>query len=81
MRDRGEWTAATAGATIEFLPGQGDDPASVENIDARIYRDDGVCHHATFMTPDEIARVLTRWVRADPGRDDRLPAGGEPDAV
>lgn len=61
MRDMGQWAAATAGAKIEFVPGQGDDPASVENIDARIYRGDGVCHYATFMTTDEIARVLTRW--------------------
>jgi hypothetical protein len=46
------------------MPDQGDDPTTVENVDARIYRSDGVAHYATFMTTDEIARVLMRWNRS-----------------
>ncbi|MGK5442154.1 hypothetical protein ACSNN7_10080 [Micromonospora sp. URMC 105] len=64
---------------MEFLPGAGDDPATVENIDARIHRSDGVGYYATFMTTDEIARVLTRWNGSGEfGADGAQPHMGAP---
>lgn len=48
-------------ARVQFLPGQDDDPATADNIDAHVYLADGTHRYATFMTTDEINRVLRRW--------------------
>ncbi|MGC5017154.1 hypothetical protein [Micromonospora sp. DT47] len=62
MHDLETWVRAAGGARVEFMPGEEDDPATVENIDARIYGSDGTCYYATFLTTNEIARILTRWL-------------------
>ena len=65
------------------MPGEGDDPATVENIDARIDGSDGTCYYATFLTTNEIACILTRWRRSGEvggGRYFRWFESGRPDS-
>ena len=52
------------GARVRFMPGQDDDPATAGNIDAHVYLADGTHRYATFMTTEEISRVLRRWAEA-----------------
>ncbi|MEV4874317.1 hypothetical protein [Streptomyces syringium] len=51
--------------TARFLLGADDRAETVENIDAHITASDGSKWSATFLTPAEISRILTRW--ADTG--------------
>jgi hypothetical protein len=54
------WTVRRHDFTIEFLYGQGDDPAVVDNLDAWIHLSDGTVRYATFITPAGIAEILRR---------------------
>lgn len=47
--------------TARFLLGADDQAATVENVDAHITASDGTKWSATFMTPEEISRILDRW--------------------
>ncbi|GHJ12993.1 hypothetical protein TPA0908_09880 [Micromonospora sp. AKA38] len=55
------WDCVVEGARVRFMPGQGDDPVTADNIDAHVYLVDGTHRYATFMTTVEIGRVLQRW--------------------
>ena len=57
------WDRMVEGARVHFMPGQGDDPATSENIDAHVYLGDGAHRYVTFMTTVEIGRVLQRWAQ------------------
>ncbi|MCX5067780.1 hypothetical protein OOJ91_18220 [Micromonospora lupini] len=61
MSQTAEWDRMVEGARVRFVPGQGDEPATADNIDAHLYLADGTHRYATFMTTDEIGRVLQRW--------------------
>ncbi|NJC69598.1 hypothetical protein HC031_07665 [Planosporangium thailandense] len=65
MSNDSRWTHELDGATVQFMPGKDNDPETVENTDAHIYLRDSTHRYATFMTTNEIARVLQRW--ADTG--------------
>ena len=55
------WDRVVEDARVRFMPGEGDDPATVDNIDAHVYLVDGTRRDVTFMTTAEIGRVLQRW--------------------
>ncbi|WP_422739088.1 hypothetical protein ACN263_07550 [Micromonospora sp. WMMD729] len=55
------WDRTVEGAHVRFMPGENDDPATADNIDAHVSLADGSQHYATFMTAAEIGRVLHRW--------------------
>lgn len=55
------WDHLVEGGRVSFLFGQGDDPATADNIDAHVHLADGTHRYATFMTTVEIGRLLRRW--------------------
>ncbi|GAB3174077.1 hypothetical protein GCM10027259_13520 [Micromonospora palomenae] len=55
------WDCIVEGAVVRFMPGGDDEPATVDNIDAHVHLADGTHRYATFMTTDEIGRILRRW--------------------
>ncbi|MFD6568718.1 hypothetical protein [Micromonospora profundi] len=55
------WDRVVEGARVRFMPGQGDDAATVDNIDAHVYLVDGTRRYVTFMTTVGVGRVLERW--------------------
>jgi hypothetical protein len=52
-------------AEVVFMMGSDDDKESVENVDAEIVLADGSRWSVTFLTLDEIGRIMGRW--ADSG--------------
>ncbi|MFF4894613.1 hypothetical protein [Micromonospora chersina] len=58
------WDCLVEGARVRFMPGQDDDPETADNIDAHVYIADGTHRYATFMTTDEISRVLQKWAES-----------------
>ncbi|MCM2421725.1 hypothetical protein [Streptomyces sp. RKAG293] len=46
---------------VVFMLGGGDDPETVANVDAEVTLRDGSRWSATFLTMEEIARILERW--------------------
>lgn len=50
----------TAGEAL-FRLGADDDPETVENVDVSVTLHDGTRWSATFLTLDEIGRILDRW--------------------
>lgn len=58
-----EWDRVVEGARVSFMPGEGTDPATADNIDAHVYLADGTHRYATFMTTVEIGRLLRRWAK------------------
>ncbi|MGW3891810.1 hypothetical protein ACWD69_24235 [Micromonospora chokoriensis] len=58
-----EWDRVVEGARVSFMSGEGNDPATADNIDAHVYLADGTHRYATFMTTVEIGRLLQRWAK------------------
>lgn len=48
------------GVTVQFMLGGGEDPETVDNLDAHIYLPDGTHRYATFFTTDAITRILQK---------------------
>jgi hypothetical protein len=48
-------------AEVVFMMGADDDKESVENVDAEIVLADGSRWSVTFLTLDEIGRIMARW--------------------
>lgn len=48
------------GVTVQFMLGAGDDPETVDNLDAHVYLPDGTHRYATFLTTDAINRILRK---------------------
>ncbi|MBI3688884.1 MAG: hypothetical protein HY241_16375 [Actinobacteria bacterium] len=46
---------------MTFLMGEGDDPATIENVDAELTLEDGTRWSATFLTLREVGEILDRW--------------------
>ncbi|WP_433317366.1 hypothetical protein ACQP0U_08850 [Micromonospora sp. CA-269861] len=55
------WDHMVEGARVRFRPGQRNDPATADNIDADVCLADGTRRYATFMTTNEIGRLLQGW--------------------
>jgi hypothetical protein len=51
-------------AEVIFMLGAGDDKESVENVDAEIVLANGSRWSVTFLTLDEIGRIMTRWAHS-----------------
>jgi hypothetical protein len=49
------------GYEVVFRLGDGDDPATVENVDATVVVRGGGHYAATFLTLDEIDRIMRRY--------------------
>ncbi|MET7376231.1 hypothetical protein [Micromonospora arida] len=61
MSQTAEWDRVVEGARVHFMASQDDEPETADNIDAQLYLADGTHRCATFMTTNEIARLLQRW--------------------
>jgi hypothetical protein len=51
-------------AEVVFMMGADDDKESVENVDAEIVLADGSRWSVTFLTLDEIGRIMARWAHS-----------------
>jgi hypothetical protein len=51
-------------AEVIFMLGADDDKESVENVDAEIVLADGSRWSVTFLTLDEIGRIMGRWAHS-----------------
>jgi hypothetical protein len=51
-------------AEVIFMLGADDDKESVENVDAEIVLEDGSRWSVTFLTLDEIGRIMARWAHS-----------------
>jgi hypothetical protein len=51
-------------AKVIFMLGADDDKESVENVDAEIVLADGSRWSVTFLTLDEIGRIMARWAHS-----------------
>ena len=51
-------------AEVTFMLGADDDKESVESVDAEIVLGDGSRWSVTFLTLDEIGRIMARWARS-----------------
>ncbi|MGC4757656.1 hypothetical protein [Micromonospora trifolii] len=63
MSQTTEWDRVVEGARVCFMPGPDHKPETADNIDAHLTLADGTRRYATFMTTDEIGRILQRWAR------------------
>ncbi|MGC4820848.1 hypothetical protein [Micromonospora sp. MH99] len=61
MSQTAEWDRVVEGVRVCFMAGQDDEPETADNIDAHLCLADGTRRYATFMTTDEIGRLLQRW--------------------
>jgi hypothetical protein len=51
-------------AEVIFMLGDDDDKESVENVDAEIVLANGSRWSVTFLTLDEIGRIMARWAHS-----------------
>jgi hypothetical protein len=54
-------TYMIAGFEVVFFVSDGEDLAEVETVDAEVTRADGARWSVTFLTLNEVARILERW--------------------
>ncbi|MFG2010769.1 hypothetical protein ACGFNF_17015 [Micromonospora sp. NPDC048868] len=50
----------TDGAVVQFMLGGGEEPETVNNVDAHIHLADGSHRYATFFTLDAVKEILNR---------------------
>ena len=67
MVDSSQYMEQISAGVAEFMLGAEDDPASVENVDAVVTLDDGTRWSATFLTLNEIARIMDGWTASGEG--------------
>ena|SRR5215207_1752170 len=67
MVDSHQFILEISAGVVEFMLGAEDDPATVGNVDAVVTLNDGTRWSATFLTLDEIARILDRWTTSGEG--------------
>ncbi|MEU8209747.1 hypothetical protein AB0B85_11165 [Micromonospora sp. NPDC049044] len=48
------------GAVVQFMLGGGEDPGTVDNVDAHLHLADGSHRYATFFTLDAVREILRR---------------------
>ena len=61
MADSGICDYAISGGMVRFIFGDGDDPMTIEDVDAEVFLPDGSRWSASCMTLPQIERVLIRW--------------------